>query len=209
MKKRFWVYTTILALLLSFSVLFVSVYAALSQNVSIKNNISFAGTDQEIKFSLTALITGTKQDGADALKTSWEYDMNDMDQQDTYDWAVGNIEFDNEGKTIDEIKIVYCFNIKNASSCPLLVEFDGPNKKFEGGVEGEIIDGLVGTHYISLLDSEGNVVISEKKGTQIQMDMNQSAVLKFVLTVTRIQDFACNESIDFKLVFSAGKTLGE
>lgn len=206
MKKRFWIYTTILALILSFSVLFVSVYAALSQNISIKNNISFAGKDEEIKFSLDGLITGTKQDGADALKTHWDYEYEKDGLMDN-DWAVGNIEFDNEGKTLDQIKITYKFIIKNESSCPLLVEIDGPDKKFEGGVEGEIIEGLVGTHYVSLLDGSGNELTPDKKDIQIQIPQNQSAVLKFVLTVKKLEDFTCNESIDFRLVFSAGTSL--
>ena len=92
MKKRFWVYTTILALILTFSVLFVSVYAALSQNISIKNTISFAGTDEVVKFSVDAKVTGTKND--EILKTSWKYDYDDLDCPNTFDWdnAIANLD---------------------------------------------------------------------------------------------------------------------
>lgn len=201
MKKRFWVYTTILALILTFSVLFVSVYAALSQNISIKNTISFAGTDEVVKFSVDAKVTGTKND--EILKTSWKYDYDDLDCPNTFDWDIGNIEFASEGKTIDQINITYTFVVTNQSSCPILAEFDGPNKHYEGGDEGEIIEGLIGTHYVSLTDSRGIEKKAETKGKYIELDLNDVATLKFVLTLKRIDDYTCNESIDFKILFSA------
>mgnify|MGYP004641169045 FL=1 len=201
MKKRFWVYTTILALILTFSVLFVSVYAALSQNISIKNTISFAGTDEVVKFSVDAKVTGTKTD--EILKTSWKYDYDDLDCPNTFDWDIGNIEFASEGKTIDQINITYTFVVTNQSSCPILAEFDGPNKHYEGGDEGEIIEGLIGTHYVSLTDSRGVEKKAETKGKYIELDLNDVATLKFVLTLKRIDDYSCNESIDFKILFSA------
>ncbi|MCI7003508.1 MAG: hypothetical protein MR904_04105 [Clostridia bacterium] len=201
MKKRFWVYTTILALILTFSVLFVSVYAALSQNISIKNTISFAGTDEVVKFSVDAKVTGTKND--EILKTSWKYDYDDLDCPNTFDWDIGNIEFASEGKTIDQINITYTFVVTNQSSCPILAEFDGPNKHYEGGDEGEIIEGLIGTHYVSLTDSRGVEKKAETKGKYIELDLNDVATLKFVLTLKRIDNYSCNENIDFKILFSA------
>ena len=118
MKKRFWVYTTILALILTFSVLFVSVYAALSQKISIKNTISFAGTDEVVKFSVDAKVTGTKND--EILKTSWRYDDDVYDCPNTFDWDIGNIEFASEGKTIDQINITYTFVVYSLKSVLLI-----------------------------------------------------------------------------------------
>ena len=202
MKKRFWVYTTILALILTFSVLFVSVYAALSQNISIKNTISFAGTDEILRFSVNANITGTKDDSEDRLKDTWDYDYTKIDSSNTHDWNIGNIEFASEGKTIDQINITYTFVITNKSSCQMLVEFDGPNKHLENGDDGEIVEGLIGTHYVSSNNKDGVEKIAQTKGKQIQLDLNDIATLKFVLTLKRIDDYTCNESIDFKILCS-------
>lgn len=203
MKKRFWVYTTILALILTFSVLFVSVYAALSQNISIKNTISFAGTNDILGFSVRAKITGTKDDSEDRLKDSWDYDYKDMDSPNTHDWNIGNIEFASEGKTVDQINITYTFVVTNKSSCPMLVEFDGPNKHLENGDEGEIVEGLIGTHYVSSTNKDGVEKIAETKNQRIILDLEDIATLKFILTLKRIDDYTCNESIDFKILFSA------
>ena len=44
---------------------------------------------------------------------------------------------------------------------------------------------------------------AETKGKYIELDLNDVATLKFVLTLKRIDDYTCNESIDFKILFSA------
>lgn len=200
MKKRFWIGATVLSILLTFSILFASVYAALSQNIGIKNTISFAGVDEILKFTVDGQITGTKNDSEENHQVHWEYDY-ELFTPSNFDWQVGNLEFENEGKTVDQVHITYTFVIKNQSSCAIIAEFEGPNKHLADGEEGEIVAGLIGTHYVSLKDKDNNEKTPERKGKSIKLGLNETATLKFKLTIKQMEDYTCNEEIDFAINF--------
>lgn len=193
MKKRFLISTTILALILSLSILFVSVYAAVNQSISVNNVISFKGNTRNLKFEIDGVVTGTTNDEASILQKHWEYDY-DKQGITNEQWNVGNITFATEGKTIDQINITYSFTIKNLSKeDKIIVCFDGP---------GELIAGLNKNYYkADLIDGVETTPVSINNNENVTIDGENSVVLKLILTLERIEDFNCNEEINFSLNF--------
>ena len=183
MKKRFLIGATILAIILSFAILGVSIYAVVNQSIAVKNTISFAGKTNNLNFIIDGRITGTKNDLDPKLGTRWEYDYETMGLS-GYEWNVGNIEFASEGLSVDEINITYTFQIQNLSSYPMLAAFNGP---------GELVDGLNKNFYVA------KAGVPQSEGTQIQINRNEKGTLILKLTIESKQDFNCNQSVDFAI----------
>lgn len=188
MKKRFFICATIMALLLSFTVFAVSVYAAVNQNISVRNTISFAGKTNNLKFTIAGQVTGTTNDSSsDHTMAPWEYDYETMGIV-GHEWNLGELQFDAEGKTVDQINITYTFTITNQSSYSMTAEFNGP----------EINNvGLKKKYLVSKND------YAETEASQIQINRNQTAVLKLVLYLDHLEDFSCNEQVNFSIVINA------
>ena len=187
MKKRFFVCATIMALLLSFTVLAVSVYAAVNQNIFVNNTISFAGKTNNLKFLISGQVTGTTNDSSSDHTMEWDYDYEKMGIV-GYEWNLGELQFDAEGKTVEQINITYTFTITNNSSYSMTAEFSGPEINNQG----------LKKKY--LVSKEG---YAETEASQIQINRNQTAVLKLVLSLDHLEGFSCNEQVNFSILINA------
>ena len=98
MKKRFFVCATIMALLLSFTVLAVSVYAAVNQNIFVNNTISFAGKTNNLSFLISGQVTGTTNDSSSDHTMEWDYDYEKMGIV-GYEWNLGELHYEILGKS--------------------------------------------------------------------------------------------------------------
>lgn len=191
MKKKFLIGATILAMVLSFTVLGISVYAVVNQSVAVKNTISFAGKTNNLHFIIDGRITGTKNDSDPKLGTRWEYDYETMGLV-GHEWNVGSIEFASEGLTVEEINITYTFQIQNLSSYPMEAKFNGP---------GELVAGLNKNYYVYKLGME------QTEASQIQINRNETATMVLKLTLDNIKDFSCNENINFAIEVTSLETV--
>lgn len=187
MKKRFFVCATIIALLLSFTVLAVSVYAAVNQNIFVNNTISFAGKTNNLKFLISGQVTGTTNDSSSDHTMEWDYDYETMGIV-GYEWNLGELQFDAEGKTVEQINITYTFTITNNSSYSMTAEFSGPEINNQG---------LIKKYLVSKED------YAETEASKIQINRNQTAVLKLVLSLDHLEDFTCNEQVNFSILINA------
>ena len=119
MKSKLIFITSVMALVLTFGLLSISVFAAVSQNFGVNNRIVFVGNSL-LSFDIDAEITGTKKDGDDSLKYNWSYsNENDMPNSDTWSLAE-DLTFDEEGKEINptavnRVSITYTFTVENLS----------------------------------------------------------------------------------------------
>ena len=175
MKKRFIIVATLLSLILTFSVLFISVYAAVNQTISITNQISFVGNKEAKKFTINAIITGTTKEQAPTFL--WEYDYENQKGLDGGNREVGDLEFDNRNKSLDQIHITYTFTIKNENNKRLIASFVGP---------GNLIEGLNQKTYAY---KENSI---ETESTSVVFEENETAILKLKLTVSSL-DFSCDK----------------
>lgn len=191
MRKKFLIGATILAIVLSFTVLGISVYAVVNQSVAVKNTISFAGKTNNLHFIIDGRITGTKNDSDPKLGTRWEYDYETMGLV-GHEWNVGSIEFASEGLTVQEINITYTFQIENLSSYPMIAAFNGP---------GDLVDGLNKNYYVYKLGME------QTEASQIQINRNETATMVLKLTLDNIKDFSCNENINFAIDITSLETV--
>lgn len=195
MKKRFVIGTTIIAIVLSFGLLFYSVYAALSQSFSINNQIHFAGS-QNIKFVLNGQVTGTTNDMDSRLKLSvndeegWLYDYDDPDHDDPIlDWTLPDITIKSEGLTLDQIHLTYTFTIENQGDCDITAAFDGP---------GDLATGLIKNTYVQVGDG------AETIGSSVQIPpLGTIATLKLKLTLASLEGFSGQELINFSILINA------
>lgn len=114
MKKKLVISASLVALALSVCLFAFSVFAV-GHNFAVNNTIKFVGADQYVAFDLNAEITGTTQDGDDALKKSWSYDYS-KDNTNVFIWDdMPQLIFNTEGKTPQEAYILYTFVITNKS----------------------------------------------------------------------------------------------
>lgn len=138
MKKRYLISATVLALILSLSVFFVSVYAAVSQTISVTNQISFAGNPNAKHFTISGKVAGTINDSDDKLEMNWEYDYENQIGLNGGSWELGDLQFDSSSRNLDIIGITYTFKITNQSDKKIKAEFVGPE---------ELPSGLNKTYY--------------------------------------------------------------
>lgn len=192
MKKHLLIGTTIVALVLSFGLLFFGVYAALTQGFSINNKIHFAG-GQNVKFLLKGQITGTVNDYDDQLKFNgdegWQYDYDDP-EHDTPNvtWNIPDLMMKSEGLEKDDIHLTYTFTIQNQGECAIVASFDGP---------GDLANGLIKNTYVQTGAAQ------ETAGTSVQIGLASTATLKLKLTVEDINGFAGKELIAFSIIINA------
>jgi len=182
MKKHFLIGTTIIAMVLSFGLLFYSIYAAVTPGFLVKNTISFAGS-QNIKFNIAGAITGTNDPTNPDLTHVWEYDYEQSPEVEN-SWVVGNLVFDSEQKDIEDIHITYTFNITNECETEITAAFVGP--------EG-IVAPLVATQYVQVGTGSLN------QGSQIDIPAYGTAVLILKLTLSEIENIHINQNVDFQI----------
>lgn len=194
MKKHFLIGTTIVAIILSFGLLFYSVYAALTQSFSINNKIHFAGS-QDIKFLLKGQVTGTVNDFDDRLKLmvdgeeGWFYNYDDPEHDDSnLDWTLPDIVMKSEGLKLEEIHLTYTFTIHNQSECEITASFDGP---------GDLATGLIKTTYVQIGED------AETIGSSVQIPLATIATLKLKLTLASLEGFSGQELINFSININA------
>lgn len=191
MKKKFLISATILAIILSFTILGVSVYAVINQSIAVKNTISFAGKTNNLHFIIDGRITGTKDDSNPKLGTRWEYDYETMGIV-GHEWNVGSIEFASEGLTVEQINITYTFQIENLSSYPMIAAFNGP---------GDLVAGLNKNFYIN------KPGMAQTEASQIQINRNETGTLILKLTIDSLENFSCNENINFAIEVTSLETV--
>ncbi len=187
MKKRFLIGGTVVALLLSISLLLFSVYAAVTQNISVRNRIMFSGSTAEgFKFTLEGKVTGTTNDLDPKLRTTWDFDY-ETSSSDPAPWNIDEIVFDSEGKTIQEINITYTFTIENKCT--------GSNNTIRAQIIGpdQIDAGLIKTTYGYLQFGE------QSEGTEVIIPKNQVGILQLKLTLAQLEDYSCNAPINFSI----------
>ena len=194
MKKHFLIGTTIVAIVLSFGLLFYSVYAALTQSFSINNKIHFAGS-QNIKFILNGNVTGTTNDLDDRLKLmvdgqeGWHYDYETQGPEgSSLEWTLPDITIKSEDLTLEQIHLTYTFTIQNQSECEITAAFDGP---------GDLASGLIKTTYVQV----GNG--AETVGSSVQVPLSTTATLKLKLTLESLEGFSGQELINFSILINA------
>lgn len=194
MKKHFLIGTTVVAIMLSFGLLFYSVYAAITQSFSINNKIHFAGS-QNIRFLLNGQITGTTNDLDDRLKLvvdgqeGWLYDYDDPDHDESnLEWTLPDLVMKSEGLTLEEIHLTYTFTIQNQSECAISASFDGP---------GDLATGLIKNTYVKV----GNG--AEVLGSSAQIPLATTAILKLKLTLESMDGFSGSELINFSINIGA------
>ena len=194
MKKHFLIGTTVVAIMLSFGLLFYSVYAAITQSFSINNKIHFAGS-QNIRFLLNGQITGTTNDIDDRLKLvvdgqeGWLYDYDDPDHdKSNLEWTLPDLVMKSEGLTLEEIHLTYTFTIQNQSECAISASFDGP---------GDLATGLIKNTYVKV----GNG--AEVLGSSAQIPLATTAILKLKLTLASMDGFSGSELINFSINIGA------
>ena len=116
MKKRVLIGSTIIALVLSVSLLTVSVLAAMGQVFGVNNKIVFLGVEQYVHCIINAEITGTTRDGAPELEYTWEYNYADSEKDaPRCDWGIGELVFNQKGVAPGEERISYTFTVQNLS----------------------------------------------------------------------------------------------
>lgn len=194
MKKHFLVGTTIAAVILSFGLLFYSVYAALTQSFSINNKIHFAGSP-DIKFILNGQVTGTTNDLDDRLKLmvdgeeGWHYDYETQSaEMSNLEWTLPDITIKSEDMQLEDIHLTYTFTIQNQSGCEITAAFDGP---------GDLASGLIKTTYVQLGTG------AETIGSSVQIPLATTAVLKLKLTLESLEGFSGQELINFSILINA------
>ena len=196
MKKHFLVGTTIIAVILSFGLLFYSVYAAITQSFSINNKIHFAGS-QNIKFVLYGQVTGTTNDFDDRLRLKnnatgenfWLYDFDSPDRDyPSFEWNLPDITMKSEGLEIDQINLTYTFTIQNQSECEISATFDGP---------GDLASGLIKNTYVKVGDG------AEALGASVQIPLATTATMKLRLTLESLEGFSGQELINFSILINA------
>ena len=194
MKKHFLIGTTVVAIMLSFGLLFYSVYAAITQSFSINNKIHFAGS-QNIRFLLNGQITGTTNDLDDRLKLvvdgqeGWLYDYDDPDHDESnLEWTLPDLVMKSEGLTLEEIHLTYTFTIQNQSECAISASFEGP---------GDLATGLIKNTYVKV----GNG--AEVLGSSAQIPLATTAILKLKLTLESMDGFSGSELINFSINIGA------
>lgn len=196
MKKHFLIGTTVVAIMLSFGLLFYSVYAAITQSFSINNKIHFAGS-QNIRFLLNGQITGTTNDLDDRLKLKnpetnedfWLYDYDDPARdKSNLEWTLPDLIMKSEGLTLEEIHLTYTFTIQNQSECAISASFDGP---------GDLATGLIKNTYVKV----GNG--AEVLGSSAQIPLATTAILKLKLTLESMDGFSGSELINFSINIGA------
>ena len=194
MKKHFLIGTTVVAIMLSFGLLFYSVYAAITQSFSINNKIHFAGS-QNIRFLLNGQITGTTNDIDDRLKLvvdgqeGWLYDYDDPDHDESnLEWTLPDLVMKSEGLTLEEIHLTYTFTIQNQSECAISASFEGP---------GDLATGLIKNTYVKV----GNG--AEVLGSSAQIPLATTAILKLKLTLASLEGFSGSELINFSINIGA------
>lgn len=111
MKKKYIVFTTLFALIVTFGLLTASVFAALRVNFGINNTISFVGGNANIAFSIDGKIYGTSLgDGENAPTIKRSYDYNKATTSELEPWNLGPLEFESES---ENVRILYEFIITN------------------------------------------------------------------------------------------------
>ena len=192
MKKRFLVGATVLALILSVSLLLFSVYAAVNQTLSVRNTISFAGGAEGLKFTIDGRVTGARRAGSneseDDISTFWEYDYDRDGILPPHEWEIGDIVFDSDDKELEDIHITYTFVINNLSSYTYI------NARIEG--PENIEEGLIKTTYAYEQDS------SVQEGTQLNISRTKPGILQLKLTLEQIEDYSCKAEIKFNIILS-------
>lgn len=196
MKKRFLVGTTILAIVLSFGLLFYGVYAALTQSFSINNKIYFAGSTN-ISFELRGQLTGTTNDLDDRLKLKndatgedfWLYDYDDETRDNpNFEWELPDVTMKSEELTLDQINLTYTFTIANRSECAISAVFDGP---------GALASGLIASKYVQVGDGVETV------GDSVQIPQATTATLRLKLTLASLEGFSGQELVNFSIIINA------
>ena len=166
MKKRLFFGTSIIAIIISVSILIFSVYAVVSQEFLISNIISFTGGEANVKFSLDAQILGaTKKD----LHDEWDYEYeNIIDEKDhTKNWGVGDIQFDSSDP--QNMHITYIFSFVNTSD-----EFDLTITFTQSAV---LHDNLEAHSYVNVDNTQDN------EGTVMVLPKTKSGVIYYKLTI--------------------------
>lgn len=116
MRKRIVISASLVALALSLTLFAVSVFAAVGQVFGVNNRIVFVGSGENIVFDMSAVITGTTQDGSETLENQWHYDYDEGEPSDM-SWNLPEpLVFNQEGVTPGEEFILYSFTVENKST---------------------------------------------------------------------------------------------
>ena len=115
MKKKYFIFTTLFALVITLGLFTASVIAAVRVNFGISNTITFIGANKNMAFEIDAKIYGTTLKGQNMPTYHYSYDYNtSQPSTDDTTWNVGNIEFD--AQDINNIKISFEFVITNTGN---------------------------------------------------------------------------------------------
>ncbi len=178
MKKRYLIGATVIALILSISAFFVSVYAAVKQTISVSNQITFAGNQNAKSFLVKGQISGTINDSNPNLRMEWEYDYENQIGLDGFNWNLGDLQFDSSSGNLNEIGITYTFTISNQNDKTIMAEFVGPN---------DLPSGLNKTFYAYNQES------SPVEGSNITFGSYETVVLELKLTISDL-DYYCKQA---------------
>jgi len=88
MKKTLIICSTIISIVLVFTLLGTSVFAAINKSFGTNNVIRFVGSGQSMHFVLNGEITGTSIDGDPRLSKVWEYDVDDKNKSSDGEWVI-------------------------------------------------------------------------------------------------------------------------
>lgn len=182
MKKKYIIFTTLVALFVTFGLLTASVFAALKINFGINNTITFYGGSQNIKFSIDAEIFGTVVlEGEENPKTYREYDYNTATSSLLEQWVIGSLELD---PNAEEVGILYQFEISNT----------GASKD---------LDILAYIEPINIDDGEGKDLTYEITGKQsepIKIVTGTKGIVSLKLIPTNENGFIGARSCDFNVI---------
>lgn len=120
MKKRMVIGASLVALILSIGLFTISIFAAVGQSFGVNNKIKFDGIDDAISFDMSAIITGTIDEGDERLEKIWRYNP-ENGHNPTMEWNIaGDLIFDEKNKSLEptannRIAINYSFTVTNNS----------------------------------------------------------------------------------------------